>query len=119
MSVNAYERARTMIDDPRATEHRLVSQITADMINARAAGLTGAQLMPVLHRNREVWEAFSSACAAPGNLLPDNLRAGIVSISLWVNRFTSDVVTGRDSIDELIAVNRSIIEGLMVERTLA
>ena len=29
-----------------------------------------------------------------------------------VDRFTSDVVAGRDSIDELITVNRAIIEGL-------
>ena len=112
MSVNAYQRVRTMVDDPRATEHRLMSQITGDMISARDQGLTGIQLMPVLHRNREVWEAFSSACAATGNLLPEGLRASIVSIGLWVDRFTSEVVTGRDSIDELISVNRSIIEGL-------
>ena len=112
MSLHAYQRARTIVDDPRATEHRLMSQITGDMMNARDAGLNGAALMPVLHRNREVWFAFSTACGAKGNLLPDALRASIISIGLWVDRFTSDVVAGRDSIDELITVNRSIIEGL-------
>lgn len=112
MSLNAYQRARTVIESPRATEHRLMSQITGDMLHARDAGLAGAALMPVLHRNREVWEAFSSACGAKGNGLPDALRASIISIGLWVDRFTSDVVAGRDSIDELITVNRTIIEGL-------
>ena len=118
MSVNAYQRARTMTDDARATEHRLMSQITGDMMSARDAGLSGPQLMPVLHRNREVWGAFASACGSAGNMLPDALRASIVSIGLWVDRFTSDVVTGRDSIDELIAVNRTIIEGLMARGAL-
>ena len=47
-----------------------------------------------------------------GNQLPDTLRASIISIALWVDRFTSDVVAGRDSIDGLIQVNRSISEGL-------
>ena len=112
MSLHAYQRARTMIDDPRATEYRLMSQVTGEMMSARDAGLSGPALMPVLHRNREVWGAFSSACGATGNLLPDALRASIISIGLWVDRFTSDVVSGRDSIDELISVNRAIIEGL-------
>ena len=112
MSLHAYQRARTLLDDPRATEHRLMSQITGDMLHARDAGLQGAALMPVLHRNREAWGAFASACGATGNALPDALRASIISIGLWVDRFTSEVVTGRDSIDELISVNRSIIEGL-------
>jgi flagellar protein FlaF len=115
MSVNAYHRARTMVESARATEHRLMSQITGEMMNARDQGLCGAALMPVLHRNREVWSAFSSACGANGNQLPDELRASIVSIGLWVDRYTSDVVGGRDSIDGLIDVNRSIIDGLKGE----
>lgn len=112
MSLHAYQRARTMVESPRGTEYRLMSQITGDMIAARDAGLAGTALMPVLDRNRQVWSAFTSACAAAGNGLPDALRAGIVSIGLWVDRFTSDVVAGRDTIEELIDVNRSVIDGL-------
>lgn len=119
MSVNAYQRARTMVESPRATEHRLMSQITGEMMNARDAGLCGAALMSVLHRNREVWSAFSSACGAPGNQLPDDVRAGIISLGLWVDRYTSEVATGRDSIDGLIDVNRSIIDGLVGENMAA
>lgn len=112
MSLNAYQRANTMVEHPRGTEYRLMSQITGEMITARDAGLSGAALMPVLHRNREVWGAFTTACAGPGNQLPDTLRASIVSIGLWVDRFTSEVVTGRDTIEELITINCSIIDGL-------
>ena len=119
MSLNAYQRARTMVETPRATEYRLMSQITGDMMTAREAGLSGAALMPVLHRNREVWGVFSTACGSQGNGLPDALRAGIISIGLWVERFTSDVVAGRDSIDDLITVNRSIMEGLARENAIA
>ena len=112
MSLNAYQRARTMIESPRGSEYRLMSQITGDMMTARDEGLSGAALMPILHRNREVWNAFTSACAMAGNQLPDALRASIVSIGLWVERFTSDVVAGHEPIEELITVNRSIIDGL-------
>jgi flagellar protein FlaF len=112
MSLAAYQRTRAIAETPREAEYRLMSQITGEMIQARDTGLKGVALMPTLGRNREAWNAFSSACGAPGNQLPDTLRASIISLALWVDRHTSDVVTGRDSIDELIEVNRTIIEGL-------
>lgn len=119
MSLASYQRVRTIAESPRNTEFRLVSQITGDMIAARDAGRRGAELMPILHRNREMWGAFSSACRAPGNGLPAELRAGIVSLALWVDRFTSEVVTGREPIDELIGVNRMLLEGLAPEKAAA
>jgi len=119
MSIAAYQRVRTIAESPRNTEFRLVSQITGEMIAARDAGFKGAALMPALHRNREMWSAFSTACGAAGNGLPAELRAGIISLALWVDRFTSEVVTGRDSIDELIGVNRTLIEGLAPEQLAA
>ncbi|MDF0542520.1 flagellar biosynthesis regulator FlaF [Sphingobium sp. H39-3-25] len=115
MSINAYRRAQSIAETPRSTEYRLMSQITGEMIAARDAGLAGAALMPSLHRNRLAWSTFSSLCGSPGNQLPNDLRARIISIALWVERHTSAVVTGRDSIDDLIEVNRAIIEGLSNE----
>ncbi len=119
MSLNAYQRTCALVESPRGTECRLMRQITGEMMTARDAGLSGSALMSVLHRNREVWGAFSDACGAPGNALPNELRASIISIGLWVDRFTSEVVRGTDSIDELITVNCSIIEGLSGETALA
>lgn len=113
MSLNAYQRVRSLVETPRAAEHRLMTQITGEMMMARDADLRGGPLMQILHRNREAWNVLSADCAAPGNGLPDALRAGIVSIALWVDRFTSDVMAGREAIDHLIDVNRSIIDGLV------
>ena len=112
MSLAAYQRTRAIAETPREAEYRLMSQITGEMIQARDAGLRGVALMPSLGRNRDAWSTFSTACGTAGNRLPDTLRASIISIALWVDRFTSDVVAGRDSIDELIDINRAIIEGL-------
>lgn len=115
MSLNAYQRARTITESPRSTERRLMVQITGDLIAARDAGHSGLTLAPVLFRNREVWNAFSDACATRGNRLPDALRASIISIGLWVERHSSAVMAGRDDIEALIAVNREIIEGLQTD----
>ncbi|MBB5685241.1 flagellar biosynthesis regulator FlaF [Sphingobium boeckii] len=115
MSLNAYQRARAIAETPRAMEYRLMSQITGDMIDAHDAGLQHAALMPALHRNREVWSTFSNLCASPDNQLPAELRARIISIALWVERHTGQVVRGQASIEDLISVNRTLIEGLAPE----
>lgn len=112
MSLNAYHQARSITEQPRAIEHRLMTEITKGMVSARQDGLRDARLMPALHRNREAWGVFSAVCGAPENQLPADLRARIISLSLWVDRFTSEVVAGRESIDDLINVNVAVIEGL-------
>ena len=119
MTLNAYQAARSRAETPRAAEFRLMSEITGEMMDAETAGLKGAMLIHPLHRNREMWSAFATDCGAVGNGLPRELRAQIISIGLWVERFTSDVVAGREPIAELISVNRTIMEGLRGQRLAA
>jgi flagellar protein FlaF len=119
MSLDAYQRVRTIAETPRLTEYRLVGQITGEMITAWENGLRGAALMTALHRNREMWTVFSTDCGSAGNGLPDALRASIVSLALWVDRHTSEVVAGREPIDGLLEVNRLILEGLTTDSTAA
>jgi len=119
MTLTAYQNARSRAETPRAAEFRLMSQITGEMMDAETAGLKGAMLMAPLHRNREMWSAFATDCGATGNGLPNELRAQIISLGLWVERFTSDVVAGRESIGELISLNRTIMEGLRGQRLAA
>ena len=115
MSVNAYVRTQKVAASPRNTEYRLMSEVTGEMIAARDAGLSGVALAPALHRNRQVWGAFITLCADPANALPEELRAGIIALGLWVDRFTSLVITGHDTIDELINVNSTVMGGLANE----
>lgn len=119
MSLTAYQRARSIAETPRAMEHRLMSQITGEMIAAQDAGLQHGALMPALHRNREVWNTFSNMCAAADNQLPIELRANIISLALWVERYTGQVVRGQAPIADLISVNRALIEGLAPENAAA
>lgn len=112
MSVTAYQRARNTAESPRATEHRLMSQVTGALIHARDQGHGGATLAHVLHWNREVWSTFGTMCADSDNRLPVPLRAGIISLALWVDRHSSAVMAGRADIDDLIEVNRMIMDGM-------
>lgn len=119
MTLTAYQVARSRAETPRSAEFRLMSEITGEMMDAETAGLKGALLMPALHRNREMWSAFATDCGATGNGLPKELRAQIISLGLWVERFTSEVVAGREPIGELIGINRTIMEGLRGQRLAA
>ena len=112
MSLAAYRRTNSITEAPRAAERRLMTEITAEMIAARDAERYGQALMEPLHRNRELWGIFSATCGAHGNELPKALRASIISLALWVDRYTSNVVAGRETIDGLISVNMAIIDGL-------
>jgi flagellar protein FlaF len=112
MSVASYQKAQKVAESPRQMEYRLFAQITGELIAARDQGLSGSKLAEPLHRNREMWTVLANDCGAKGNNLPDALRANIISISLWVNKFTTEVIRGAEKIDELINVNRNVMEGL-------
>lgn len=119
MSLANYQRVSTLAESPRATEQRLISEISRGMAAAWDSGLRGATLMPALHRNREMWSTFAATCGAPGNALPAELRAAVISLALWVDRQTSAVMAGRETIDLLLEVNRSLLDGLSPARLAA
>jgi flagellar biosynthesis activator protein FlaF len=112
MGLDAYRRAQRTAESPRQSEYRLFAQVTAALIKARDEKLTQVPLIDTLDWNRRMWSTLSTDCAAPGNGLPTPLRAQIVSLALWVSRYSSEVATKGASIDPLIDVNKSIMEGL-------
>lgn len=112
MSLAAYQRVQQLAESPRRTEQRLFLEINGALEQAWGRGQRGAALMPELHRNRELWATLSGVCGAPGNALPEALRASIISLALWVDRYTSDVVAGREPLEPLLDVNRAVLEGL-------
>lgn len=112
MTLSAYQVARARAETPRAAELRLLTEITGEMMMAEEQGVRGVGLIDALHRNRQMWSAFSTDCGTEGNGLPPQLRAQMISLALWVDRFTSEVMAGRGPIRELIDLNRTIMEGL-------
>jgi flagellar biosynthesis activator protein FlaF len=112
MSYQAYQRAQQSSETPSQVEYRLFVQVTNALISARDKKLRGADLMSVLDWNRRMWSVLSSDCGTEGNSLPSTLRAGIVSLSIWVSKHSSSVMRGEDDIDDLIGINRTIMEGL-------
>jgi len=113
MSLHAYQKTQRSTEQPRDTEYRLFAQVTQALIEANAHGRSNVTaLVDALDWNRRLWSALASDCASDGNKLPDVLRAQIISLSLWVSRFSSEAASGGASLEPLIDVNKSIMAGL-------
>ena len=113
MSLQAYHKAQRSAELPRDTEYRLFAQVTQALIEAGRKGRSDlAGLMDALDWNRRMWSVLASDCASSGNKLPDALRAQIVSLSLWVSRYSSEVARTGAAMEPLIDVNKTIMAGL-------
>lgn len=113
MSLQAYHKAQRSAEGPRDTEYRLFAQVTQALIEANRQGRANLpQFVDALDWNRRLWSALATDCAAQGNALPDALKAQIISLSLWVSRFSSDAAGSDESLEPLIDVNKSMMAGL-------
>ena len=113
MSLRAYQQVVKAVEDPRQTEYRLFGQVTRALMEAQRNGNADpVARVDALDWNRRMWSVLGTDCAVEGNGLSESLRAQIVSLSIWVHRYTSQVIRGEDDIDALIEINKIIMEGL-------
>ncbi len=112
MTLQAYQQTLQATETPRSTEYRLFAQVTRALIEAKDCDKLDKRKIDALDWNRRLWTALISDCSSKDNSLPEELRAQIISLGLWVSRYSSDVMRDGESIDPLISVNRSIMEGL-------
>ena len=115
MSLQAYKKAAQRAESPREAEYRLFGEVTRALIRAAEVDVNDIHTrIDALDWNRRVWSTLASDCATPGNNLSMELRAQIISISLWVSRHTSAVMRREEDFEPLIEVNRTIMQGLAV-----
>ena len=112
MAVKAYQKAQLAAESPRNTEYRLFGQVTGALIEAQTANAKGVALMDAIDWNRRLWSTLAVDCMDDANQLSKPLRAQIVSLSLWVTKYSSQVMTNGASLEPLIDVNRTIMQGL-------
>ena len=123
MSVSAYKNVIRQNEAPRQIERRVFAKITSelerfaeefddsetylDRIRILSSGLRQA-----LQDNLKLWSALKFDLMNPTNALSPDLRAGLLSIAIWVERHTAQVTGGESGVLDLIDVNRSILDGL-------
>jgi flagellar biosynthesis activator protein FlaF len=110
MSLAKYKSVQDATEHPRSTEYRLFAQVT------RALMAIGDKMDPkaheTLHWNLRMWIALQTDLAADENKLPDALKAKLISLAIWVEKYTPKVMKTRAPVAPLVNVNRAVMEGL-------
>jgi len=114
MYVDVYKKATLTNDSSRTTEYRLFAEITGELQKANNADTPKTERIKVLFRNSQLWSALQADLTLPGNNLSKELKAGLISLSIWVSKFTSPAMSNDLDLEPLISVNRQIMEGLMM-----
>jgi len=91
----------------RAQEADIFRRVNGGLRSALQAG--PIQRVRALADNRRLWQTVSDLLRDPANGLPRELRAGLVSIGVTVQR---EMDAERPDIEFLIAVNENIAAGL-------
>ena len=112
MSIKAYQRAATQAEAPRDLEYRAFGQVTAQLVRMKEEKAATAVIAVAIDANRRLWNVLAADCSVPENQLPLPLRGQIISLALWVARYSSDVVRHGADIEPLIDINRTMMQGL-------
>ena len=113
MSLKAYQTTAQRTENPRLTEYRLFGQVTRALLEVEKLDKTKfRERMEALDWNRRMWSVLAADCSVDGNGLPEMVRANIISLSIWVNKHTSQVMRNQEEIGPLIEINRIIMQGL-------
>src|SRR5580658_10003494 len=112
MTLKKYQSVQRTVEDPRATEYRLFGQVTGALLDAKSAGAIGAPLVEAIDWNKRLWRTLAADCMDDRNALAQDVRAKIISLSLWVSKYSRRVTREKAPLDPLIEINRNIMQGL-------
>lgn len=113
MSVDKYRQAQQTTENPRDIEYRLFARVTNALMTNQDPKTTG--FIQAIDWNRRLWLTLQSDLADEANKLPRELRAQLISLSIWVDKHSRKAMRGEETIQPLIDVNRSIMEGLAMK----
>jgi flagellar protein FlaF len=108
--------AEVVEDSPRemrAREHDAMGRGVDMLEAARITGAGSREADEALGYLRRLWSIFIDDLGSHGNDLPEDLRAQLISIGIWILKETERLRTGEtSSFDDLIEINAIIRDGL-------
>ena len=97
----------------RAQERQAMDRVIELLRAARARGPGTREVIEALYYLRRLWAIFLDDLNNPDNELPDQLRAGIISIGIWMNKEIDRVRSGQTAdLTPMIEINEIIRDGL-------
>jgi flagellar protein FlaF len=97
----------------RAQEGCALDQVLELLRAASKTGRGSREVVAALFQLRRLWSVFLEDLSSPENGLPEALRAGIISIGIWVNKEIDRIRSGAThDLNPLIEINQIIRDGL-------
>ena len=123
MSIAAYKRTIRESESPRQIERRVFLRVTGELDKQRQsydgatnredrADLLAGGLRTHLADNLKLWSTIKHDLSQPENGLPLQLKAGLISLALFVERQTAVLLGGGGGLGILVSINQSLISGL-------
>lgn len=111
---HGYAATATMMRSTRDAEYDIFSRVTGMLRQAERQGRS-APTIAAVHKNNELWTILATDLAEPGNALPDEVKAGLLSLAGFSIRHGHAVMAGDATTDALIDINLSVMKGLRGE----
>lgn len=109
----AYGEVRNRTADNKSIEGALFRQVTDGLIEAKELQKTDpATWADAINRNLDLWTLLATDLMHPDNQLSEALRKSLLELSIFVRRTSTQIMSGAGGMEDLIAINESIIQGL-------
>src|SRR5690606_12865758 len=101
------------VADAKDRERQLLSRSIDLLVAARDKGPRSMESVQAIHFLNRVWTSFVEDLGSDENELPQELRANLISIGLWLLREAEEIRQGRsDNFEGLIEVSQIIRDGI-------
>ncbi len=112
MYFEAYKKANLSTETPAQTEYRLFAEITGDLQKANKADTLKTDRVNALFRNNQLWLTLKIDLMSDDNHLNTEHKAGLISLAIWVEKFSAAAFRTTQDLMPLISVNKDIMQGL-------
>lgn len=98
--------------EARQSELEIFQRVTRALQSTLDRPHTDSAVIEAINDNRRLWHALENDLAQESNLLPDDLKAKLISVAIWVERHSQLAEAGKARLDALVTVNETIMKGL-------
>jgi flagellar biosynthesis activator protein FlaF len=113
MLLQAYQKTLQATENVVQTEYRLIAEITRELETAQIES-NPQKKVNALFRNSQLWLTLQVDLVSEDNVMDMETKAGLISLAIWVNKYTSAAMRSNETLKPLICVNKDIMDGLML-----
>jgi flagellar protein FlaF len=119
MSYTAYAATQNAVETLRDLEFRAIAHITRQLIDANTPEGDPLHRTRALNGNLRLWSLLVEDLSAPGNALPDAIKANYISLGLFAHRASLKALSRAMDLSPLIQINTDVLEALDQQRQAA